>query len=73
MQSVFKKEIINLLLYSPDEALHISIRISLNDREYIIDSMTFLSKGKNTPFNGWKVKGLVKATICDGKVVYQSE
>lgn len=43
------------------------------DREYIIDSMTFLSKGKNTPFNGWKVKGLVKATICDGKVVYQSE
>ena len=43
------------------------------NREYIIDSMTFLSKGKNTPFNGWKVKGLVKATICDGKVVYQSE
>ena len=43
------------------------------NREYIIDSMTFLSKEKNTPFNGWKVKGLVKATICDGKVVYQSE
>ena len=43
------------------------------NREYIIDSMTFLSKGKNTPFNGWKVKGLVKATICDGKVVYQSD
>ena len=43
------------------------------EREYVIDSMTFLSKGKNTPFNGWKVKGMVKATICDGKVVYQSE
>ena len=43
------------------------------NKEYIIDSMTFLSKGKNTPFNGWKVKGLVKATICDGKVVYQGE
>ena len=43
------------------------------NREYVIDSMTFLSKGKNTPFNGRKVKGLVKATICGGKVVYQTE
>lgn len=43
------------------------------EREYVIDTMTFLSKGKNTPFNGRKVKGMVKATICDGKVVYQSE
>lgn len=43
------------------------------EREYVIDSMTFLSKGKNTPFNGWKVKGMVKATICGGKVAYQSE
>ena len=42
-------------------------------QEYVIDSMTFLSKGKNTPFNGWKVKGMVKATICDGKIAYQSE
>ena len=43
------------------------------NQEYVIDSMTFLSKGKNTPFNGWKVKGMVKATICDGKIAYQSE
>lgn len=39
--------------------------------EYEIDTMTFLSKGKNTPFHGRKVKGLVKATICDGEIVYQ--
>ncbi len=43
------------------------------DAEYIIDTMTFLSKGKNTPFNGRKVKGQVVATICDGNVVYQKD
>lgn len=41
------------------------------DAEYTIDSMEFLSKGKNTPFNGRKVKGQVVATICDGNIVYQ--
>lgn len=41
------------------------------ETEYTIDSMTFLSKGKNMPFNGRKVKGLVKATICGGDIVYQ--
>lgn len=43
------------------------------DAEFVIDSMTFLSKGRNTPFHGWKVKGLVKATICGGKLVYQND
>lgn len=40
--------------------------------EYAIDVNTFASKGKNTPFNGRKVKGKVMATICDGKIVYQA-
>lgn len=39
-------------------------------REYEIDTDTFLSKGKNTPFDGWKVKGDVKYTLVDGNVVY---
>ena len=40
------------------------------EEEYVIDTMTFLSKGKNTPFNGRKVKGKVKATICNGEIAY---
>lgn len=40
------------------------------DAEYVIDTRSFFSKGKNTPFNGKKVKGLVRATICDGKIAY---
>ncbi len=39
--------------------------------EYVIDKNTFASKGKNTPFDGWKVRGKVKYTIVNGKIVYQ--
>src|SRR5699024_3000852 len=42
-------------------------------REYEIDTDTFRSMGKNTPFDGWKVKGDVKYTLVDGKLVYQNE
>lgn len=43
------------------------------EREYEIDTDTFLSKGKNTPFDGWKVRGDVKYTMVDGKVVYKNQ
>lgn len=41
--------------------------------EYTIHASKFASKGKNTPFDGRKVKGRVVATICDGKTVYRFE
>ena len=37
---------------------------------YAVDSSEFLSKGKNTPFNGYAVKGRVEYTIVGGKVKY---
>lgn len=40
------------------------------DREYIINSQDFMSKGKNTPFDGHKVFGKVLMTIKGGKIVY---
>ncbi|MBD5100909.1 MAG: dihydroorotase [Clostridiales bacterium] len=40
------------------------------DKEYKIDAKNFKSKGKNTPFDGWKVKGKVVKTIVEGKVKY---
>ncbi len=39
--------------------------------QYRIDVNTFESKGKNTPFNGWPVKGEVCCTIVDGEIVYE--
>ena len=41
-------------------------------REYKIDRNTFISKGKNTPFDGYPVKGDVKYTLVDGEVVYEN-
>ena len=43
------------------------------NKEYVIDSDKFLSKGKNTPFNGKKVRGKVLYTLCGGKVVFKEE
>lgn len=40
--------------------------------EYVIDSKKFVSKGKNTPFNGMKVSGKVLCTIVDGDVKYRA-
>ena len=33
---------------------------------------TFLSKGKATPFEGWKVHAECKLTICGEKVAYNN-
>ena len=40
------------------------------NKKYNIDSNTFLSKGKSTPFDGEEVFGECKMTIVGGKVVY---
>ena len=40
--------------------------------EYEINPAEFVSMGKATTFNGWKVNGRCIATVCDGKLVYHS-
>jgi dihydroorotase len=37
--------------------------------EWIVDAAQFASRSRNTPFNGWKLKGKVLHTIVGGKVV----
>lgn len=39
--------------------------------EWVVEE--FVSKSANSPFLGWKLKGVVKYTLCGGKVVYQNE
>ena len=41
------------------------------DDEIVIDRDNFVSKGHNTPFDGYKVKGIVEYTIVGGKIVYK--
>lgn len=38
--------------------------------EETVDPLSFASKGRNTPFAGWKLKGLPVLTMVGGKIVY---
>ena len=40
--------------------------------KYTIDGNKFISKGKNTPFNGYEVYGKVCCTLVDGEVKYEN-
>ncbi|MBO9598311.1 MAG: dihydroorotase [Cohnella sp.] len=42
-----------------------------NERE--VDPATFLTKGRNTPFTGWKLYGWPVLTMVNGKVVWTEE
>ncbi|MBI5328107.1 MAG: dihydroorotase [Deltaproteobacteria bacterium] len=44
--------------------------IDLN-KEWVVDAKNLKSKSRNTPFDGWKMKGRVVKTIVRGKVVYE--
>lgn len=44
-----------------------------SDETMTIDSNDFVSKGKNTPFNGTVVEGYPVLTICGGKVVWNKQ
>jgi dihydroorotase len=38
--------------------------------EWVVNSRDFASKGKNTPYDGYKFHGKVMATITNGKIAY---
>ncbi|TBR18476.1 dihydroorotase [bacterium] len=40
-------------------------------KEFVLDKEKILSKSKNSPFIGRKVKGSVEYTICSGKISYR--
>jgi len=40
---------------------------------WTVDSSQFFSKGRNSPFDGWKLPAPVVYTFVNGKVVYRNE
>lgn len=46
--------------------------IDLN-KEMSVDPASFLSKGHNTPFTGWKLKGWPVRTLLEGKTTWAAE
>src|SRR5690606_33101807 len=49
------------------------ITILAPDAPVTVRASTFKSKGRNTPFDGWTLKGAVAATIVGGRIVYVNE
>ncbi len=43
------------------------------NRDWVVDTKTFASKGKNTPLAGSVLRGKVMATISGGKLVYKDD
>jgi dihydroorotase len=46
--------------------------IDLNEA-FTIDPEKFMSKGRSTPFSGMAVRGKIKYTIADGKIVFAND
>ena len=42
------------------------------DAEYTVDVKNWISKSKNCPYNGWKLKGKIEKTIVGGEIRYSS-
>ena len=72
------ERLLELIVYTPRKRFGIPLSesdYSLWDleTETVIDSAEFLSKGKATPFDGWKVYGTCLKTVVNGNVVYEAE
>jgi dihydroorotase len=46
------------------------ITVLAPDMEYAVDVSIFLSKARNSPYNGYKAKGRAVATFVDGRLVH---
>ena len=42
------------------------------NKTFVIDPAKFVSKGKNNPFGGYELSGVVEYTIVDGEIKYQA-
>ncbi|MCX5906579.1 MAG: dihydroorotase [Deltaproteobacteria bacterium] len=40
------------------------------EREQVIDVSKFCSKSRNSPFQGWKIKGIAILTMVGGRIIY---
>ena len=70
------ERLMELLVYAPRKRF--GIPFSENDysiwdleAETVIRSEDFLSIGKATPFDGWKVNGICRKTVVNGKTVFE--
>jgi dihydroorotase len=65
------EKLIELLVYNPRERFGLPIGDGLSvwrlDEEFTADPAEFISKGKATPFEGYRLFGRCYGTLCNGK------
>ena len=70
------ERLVELLVTNPRKRFGIDLGCDYSiwdlNAEYTVDPKDFLSMGKASPFAGWTVSGKCLATVCDGKIVYNS-
>ena len=74
--------LIDRMVYAPRKRFRLDGGIEIGDRaeltvfdlnaDKVIDPADFLSKGKATPFEGWKVHAECKLTLCGETVAYEN-
>ena len=69
------ERLVELLVINPRKRFGIALGCDYSiwdlEEEYTVDPADFVSMGKATPFEGWKVNGRCLATVCDGNIVYK--
>lgn len=65
--------ILNINKGTLSEGADADITIIDMQKEQIVDASKFESKGRNTPFSGWKLKGWPVMTIVGGEVVSSAD
>ena len=71
--SVNPARVINAPGGSLSEGAPADISILAPDLSVTVDAARMRSKSRNTPFDGWRLRGGVAATIVGGRVVYVNE
>ena len=68
------EDLIHLLAENPRKRFGIELGNDFTvwdlSKEFVVDPNEFVSMGKATPFEGWKLTGQCVMTVCDGKIVY---
>lgn len=73
---------IELLATNPARVLHLpgghltvgapaDVTILAPDEVVTVQAAAFRSRSKNTPFDGWQLKGAVAMTMVDGRIIYE--
>lgn len=77
------KDLVRYMSINPSKLLNIPYGIKVGkaaditivdtSKEYIVDVEKFKSKGKNSPYQGKTLTGVIECTMVDGKIIYKND